>query len=106
MTNVSGKIALNGAHVAGGIVTVNADISVLGNSRVEGGITVKKPSGLFFHVSDAVPQIIIGPGAIVQGNLRFEHKVALYVSDHATVGPVIGATAIPFSGPTPPAPTP
>ena len=106
VTNVSGRITLNDAHVAGGIVTVNADISVLGNSRVEGGITVKKPSGLFFQVSDAVPQIVIGPGAVVQGNLRFEHKVALFVSDHATVGPVSGATAIPFTGPTPPAPAP
>ncbi len=106
LTNVSGKIALNSAHVAGGIVTVNADISVLGSSRVEGGITVKNPSGLFFHASDATPQIVIGPGAVVQGNLRFLHKVALYVSDHATIGPVSGATAIPFAGPTPPVPAP
>ncbi|HUX73883.1 MAG TPA: hypothetical protein VMV25_08360 [Steroidobacteraceae bacterium] len=103
VTNVNGIVTLYSAHVTGGISTVDADISVLGNSVVEGGITVKRPSGLFFHISDAVPRIVIGPGAVVQGELRFRHKVALYVSDKATIGAVSGATAVPFSGPVPPA---
>jgi hypothetical protein len=38
----------------------------------------------------------------VQGDLRFERKVRLLVSDKATIGPVTGATAVPFSGDSPP----
>jgi hypothetical protein len=100
LTNVNGKIGLTAAHVAGGIKTVNGSISIMGNSRVEGGIMVDKPSGFTFNSSD--PVIIIGPGAVVQGDLRFERKVKLYVSDKATIGTVIGATPVPFSGEIPP----
>jgi cytoskeletal protein CcmA (bactofilin family) len=100
LTNVNGKIELTGAHVAGGIKTVNGDISIMGPSRVEGGIMVGKPSGLSFNNNE--PVIIIGPGAVVQGELRFERNVKLYVSDKATIGTVSGATPIPFSGETPP----
>ena len=38
------------------------------------------------------------PGAVVQGDLRFEREVTLYVSDKATIGRVSGATAIIFAG--------
>jgi hypothetical protein len=101
LTNVNGKIELAGAHVGGGIRTVNGSISIMGASHVEGGILVKKASGgLIFNNDD--PVIVIGPGATVQGELRFERKVRLLVSDHATIGTVTGATAETFSGDTPP----
>jgi DUF4097 and DUF4098 domain-containing protein YvlB len=74
LSNVNGKIDLNSAHVAGGIKTVNSED----------------------------PVIIIGPGAVVRGDLIFERKVKLYVSDKATIGTVTGATPIPFSGDNPP----
>ena len=48
------------------------------------------------------PSIIIGPGATVQGELRFERKVRLFVSDRATIGTVTGATAVSFTGDNPP----
>jgi hypothetical protein len=100
LANVNGKIGLSAAHVAGGIKTVNGNISIMGASRVEGGIMVDKPSGIMFNSDD--PVIVIGPGAVVQGDLRFERKVKLYVSDKATIGTVIGATPVSFSGDTPP----
>jgi DUF4097 and DUF4098 domain-containing protein YvlB len=100
LTNVNGKISLTAAHVAAGIKTVNGSMSIMGASRVEGGIVVQMSSGGLFHTED--PLIVIGPGAIVQGELRFERKVRLYVSDRATIGTVSGATAIPFSGDNPP----
>lgn len=100
LTNVNGKIRLTAAHVGGGIKTVNAGISITGASRVENGIMVDKPSGIMFNSKE--PMIVIGPGATVQGDLRFERTVKLYVSDKATIGTVIGATAVPFSGETPP----
>jgi DUF4097 and DUF4098 domain-containing protein YvlB len=102
LSNVNGMITLTGAHVAGGIRTINGSMSITGASHVEGGILVKQPSGLVVETSRDVPRIVIGPGATVQGELRFERTVQLYVSDKATIGTVTGATPIPFTGDTPP----
>jgi DUF4097 and DUF4098 domain-containing protein YvlB len=99
--NVNGKIELTGAHVAAGIKTVNGDIAIFGASQVEGGILVQKTNELI-HFGSGMPRIEIGPGATVQGDLRFEREVKLYVSDKATIGPVTGATPIAFTGNTPP----
>ena len=102
LSNVNGKITLVSAHVAGGIKTVSGSMSITGGSRVEGGILVQKPSGEMLSILHEVPQIVIGPGATVQGELRFERTVKLYVSDKATIGTVTGATPIPFTGDNPP----
>jgi cytoskeletal protein CcmA (bactofilin family) len=95
-TNVNGGINLDHAHVGGDITTVNADIEIGTDSVVDGGITVKKPTGITF--GKEVPRIVIGPGAKVKGTMRFEREVKLYVSDTATIGAVEGATAEKFSG--------
>jgi DUF4097 and DUF4098 domain-containing protein YvlB len=100
VSNVNGKISLSSAHVGGGITTVGGDILIYGASHVEGGIHVEKPGGL--QLISKVPSIEIGPGATVQGELKFDREVRLYVSDKATIGPVTGATAIPFTGDTAP----
>lgn len=100
--NVNGKISLTAAHVAGGISTVSGDIKIMGASHVEGGILVKRQSGFGFSFGEDIPRIVIGPGATVQGDLRFERKVRLFVSDKATIGNVTGATAVPFTGDSPP----
>ncbi len=102
LANVNGAITLNSAHVGGGIKTVNGSMNIKGASRVEGGILVQKSSGGLIQWAREVPRIVIGPGATVQGELRFERTVKLYVSDRATVGAVTGATPIPFTGETPP----
>jgi cytoskeletal protein CcmA (bactofilin family) len=98
LSNVNGSIHLTAAHVAGGIKTVNGSMNIVGASHVEGGILVQKPSGSFRQDE---PQIVIGPGATVQGELRFERPVKLFVSDKATIGAVSGATPITFSGDSP-----
>ncbi len=102
LSNVNGKITLTAAHVGGVIKTIDGGIDISGASRVEGGILVEKASGMFMQMFRNVPRIVIGPGAAVLGNLRFEHTVKLFVSDKATIGAVSGATPIPFSGDTPP----
>jgi len=99
--NVNGSIVLTDAHVRGGLRTVAGNIDVVSGSRVEGGILVEKSSG-WFNMNPRKPRIVIGPGAVVQGELRFERDVQLYVSDTATVGPITGATPIRFSGDNPP----
>jgi hypothetical protein len=102
LSNVNGKITVTAAHVAEGIKTINGSMSITGASHVEGGILVKKPSGEMFQIVRKIPRIVIGPGATVQGELRFERTVQLYVSDKATIGPVTGATPVAFSGENPP----
>jgi hypothetical protein len=105
--NVNGQIELTGAHVGGGVRTVGGDINIEGDSRVEGGILVEKGGSWFgfgwWNSHPRKPRIVIGPGAVVQGDLRFEREVQLYVSDKASVGPISGATPIRFSGEKPPA---
>jgi hypothetical protein len=98
--NVNGSIVLTGAHVAGGLHTVGGDIDITDGSHVEGGILVER-SGGWFNWNPRKPRIVIGPNSIVQGDLRFERDVDLYISDKATTGPIIGATAVRFSGEKP-----
>jgi hypothetical protein len=74
---------------------------------VENGIRVKRSfclcinAGVFSNPRVANPRVVIGPGAVVQGPLVFERKVTLYVSDTATIGDVVGATSVRFSGLSP-----
>jgi DUF4097 and DUF4098 domain-containing protein YvlB len=102
LSNVNGKITLTAAHVGGGIKTVNGSMNITGASHVEGGILVGKSSTELVQIVQHLPRIVIGPGATVQGELRFERPVQLFVSDKATIGTVTGATPIPFTGETPP----
>lgn len=101
VANVNGDIELTAARVGGGLRTVDGDINVLGDSHVDNGIIIRK-SHSWFSWSSSTPKVVIGPGAVVQGELRFERKVQLYVSDKATIGPVTGATVQRFSGEHPP----
>jgi hypothetical protein len=101
LSNVNGEISLDGAHVGGGIETVNADITLDGGAKVEGGILVKKPRMGWHSSNDKIPTIVIGPNAVVQGPLTFEHEVKLYVSSSAKVGKIEGATPQSFSGSAP-----
>jgi cytoskeletal protein CcmA (bactofilin family) len=102
LSNVNGSIALEAAHVGGGIETTTGDIDIGANSRVEGGILVNKSNeGWVSFSSPKIPRVVIGPGAVVKGTLRFEREVKLYVSDHATIGAVQGATVNKFTGEKP-----
>ncbi|HSY07776.1 MAG TPA: hypothetical protein VK820_04475 [Steroidobacteraceae bacterium] len=106
LTNVNGRIVLQAAHVGGGIKTVNGNMDIGSNSHVDGGILVQREGTNFFWFfhwgSSDTPRIVIGPGAVVQGSLRFERPVHLFVSDSATIGPVTGAAVVKFSGESPP----
>jgi cytoskeletal protein CcmA (bactofilin family) len=103
VSNVMGDIRIEDAHVGRGIKTVAGDIEIVGKSHVEGGIAVEKPSGQLPSTRDKPPHIVIGPGVIVQGELRFERPVRLDVSNRASIGPVVGATPVTFTGDEPPA---
>lgn len=99
--NVNGRISLEEAQVGGGLKTTNGDILVGAGSRVRGGILVEKPNTRWFSRRNRPPEIVIGPNAVVEGELRFEHEVKLYVSETAQIGRIEGATPIKFSGAQP-----
>jgi len=102
LSNVNGKISLTGGHVIGRIKTVSGNISITGGSHVDGGILVEGSSSGLLKIGSDVPRVLIGPGSSVLGELRFERKVDLYVSDKATIGTVSGATPVTFTGDSPP----
>jgi cytoskeletal protein CcmA (bactofilin family) len=101
LANVNGGIRVTAAHVGGDVETVTGGIEIGPDAHVDGGVIVHKE-----HSSDSEtrspPRIVIGPGSVVKGPLRFERPVELYVSDRATIGPVEGATPVRFSGDRPP----
>lgn len=101
LTNVNGAIRLGAAHVGGDITTVNGGMDIGPDAQVDGGILVRKNHHSDDSDSREPPRIVIGPGSVVKGTLKFERAVKLYVSDRATIGPVEGATPIRFSGDRP-----
>ena len=100
--NVNGGIGLVGTTVGGGIRTVRGDVTIGVGSHVKGGLRVEKPRGNFNPDRQRPPRIVIGPDAVVEGALVFEHPVALYVHRTAKTGPVSGASAKTFDTPTAP----
>jgi len=74
-----------------------------GSGRI---FVVEKPgkSG-WFNKDTRVPTVIVGPGCRVEGTLRLEREVKLYISESASVGAVEGVMsmddAIRFSGDRP-----
>ena len=103
ISTVNGAIGLVDTDLGGGIETVNGDVTVGAGSHVKGGIHVEKPSGTGMQWGkQRIPRIVIGPNAVVDGPLVFERDVVLYVHDSARIGSVRGATATPYSTPTPP----
>src|SRR5690606_41409754 len=67
-------------------------------SHVRGRVHYEKPQSTFPLGTRRTPRVIIGPGAVVDGPLVFEHEVELFVHDTARTGTVTGATAQAHSG--------
>lgn len=104
VSTVSGGIGLVGTEVTGDVQTVSGDVTVGVGSHVHGNLRVRKSSGtgwIRFGTS-RTPRIVIGPDAVVDGSLEFEHEVTLYVHETARTGAITGATATPFSTPRAP----
>ncbi len=100
---VNGGIGLVDTDVAGGIETVNGDITVGVRSHVTGGIHYEKPTKQWISLGKPkLPRVVIGPHARVDGPLVFERPVVLYVHATARTGPITGATAVRYDGAKPP----
>ena len=99
--NVNGDIRLRAAHLSQGLRTVNGDMNIGADSRIDGGILVEKSNSWFNFGTSTPPRVVIGPRVVVKGSLVFEREVELFVSDTATVGEIKGATPVRFSGENP-----
>jgi len=114
IATVNGGITIRRTEVKGGIHTVSGDIVVGARSTVHGGLLVEKPkdesgwnsltitAGKIVDRKKRIPRIVIGPNAIVEGELRFEREVELFVHPTARIGKVIGAIAKPYTDTLPP----
>jgi hypothetical protein len=99
---VNGAIGIVDTDVSGNIETVNGDVTVGVGSHVRGGLHYSKNHSFITFGKQRIPRVIIGPNAQVDGPLRFEREVVLYVHSTAKTGAITGATAIRFDTPTPP----
>lgn len=91
LSTVNGKILIYQSNITGDVSTVNGDITVGTHSHIHGGITVDKPTG-FSWGKQRKPRILIGPNAVVMGELVFKREVELIVHSSAKIGKVTGAT--------------
>lgn len=103
LVNINGGISVDGARVGGGLRTVNASIKLDHGATIDGGILMKKPKGTFVLSDSRPPRVVIGRDVTVNGTLKFEREVRLYVSDKAAhVGTIEGATPVTYQGDNPP----
>jgi len=106
VSNVNGKIELSGAEVGGDVGTVTGNVDVIDGTVVKGDLIVDKPNSWGWgNNKNRKPRIVIGPGSTIEGVIKLEHEVELYVSTTASVGGVTGVMsmddAVRFSGKKP-----
>lgn len=105
VATVNGRIDLDHTTVGGQVHTVSGDVIVGEGSLVRGGLLVEKPHGMSWSWNKpTIPRIVIGPNAEVQGELRFEREVELFVHTTAKIGKVTGATPRSYTDRLPPRP--
>jgi len=91
VSTVSGGIELDGAEVGGSITTRNGDIELTDGSRVHGNINVKQKNDSGWNWGKDEPiEVRICATCVVDGELRFDRPVDLYVQPGAKIGKVIG----------------
>jgi cytoskeletal protein CcmA (bactofilin family) len=91
VSTVSGEIDLEGAEVGGSLNTHNGDIELSDGAHVRGNIHVRKKNDTGRSWGKDEPnEVRICATCVVDGELRFERPVDLYVAPGAKIGKVIG----------------
>lgn len=93
----NGRVRLTGVDVRF-VSTANGPIELLDGTHVRDGLEVRPVRGT---TPDEPPRIIIGRDVVVDGPLRFEREVELWVHESARIGEVEGAEARVYSGDRP-----
>jgi hypothetical protein len=101
--NVNGDIELIASEVGGDVSTVSGDVDLSEQAVIRGNLVVEKPTSMgWFKKDRRDPTITIGPGSRVEGVIRVEREVKLFISESASVGGVEGVRslddAVRFSG--------
>lgn len=93
----NGAIEAEAATIRGSLRGGGGDITLRG-TQVTGDIRIGPArKRLFGGGNKALPRIVLGPGAVVEGDLVFEREVELFVHVDAKIGEVAGAVAKPFT---------
>jgi len=95
VSTVSGEIEINGAEVAGKVVTSNGDIELSDGARVLGGIHVRKnkSSNWGWGKNEPIKVHVCGT-CVVDGELKFDREVELRVDQGGKIGRVTGDEVI------------
>ncbi len=103
LRNVNGTVTIEGAHVVGQLRTSTGSISTGSGARLDGGILVDEDRSNWELFAWGTPRVVIGPGTVVTGPMKFRRKVNLFISDRAAVaGPIEGAVPTTYRGDAPP----
>jgi DUF4097 and DUF4098 domain-containing protein YvlB len=95
VSNVNGSIELRGGEVGGDLETTSGDVELSDGAVVLGDLVVEKPANEgWFDGMRRDPRVVIGPGCRVDGTLRLEREVRLFISDSAIVGGVEGVMSM------------
>ena len=108
VSNVNGEITIEGTEIGGNLSTVTGDILLTQDSVLRGDLIIEKPGSSWGWGRDKErdkPQIVIGPGTKIVGEIIAEHEIELFVSNTAEIGGVSGKAsmdqAVRFSGDRP-----
>ncbi|WP_147306727.1 MULTISPECIES: hypothetical protein [unclassified Wenzhouxiangella] len=99
VSSVNGSIEMRDSR-AESLVTNNSSIMLDEGAFIAGALTVRKSQGINFNAGSP-PKIVIGREVTVEGPLKFERDVELFVHETATVGEITGAEAVHYSGDEP-----
>lgn len=98
-----GSIDAHGALVTGRLETVSGHIRLSGTTHVNHGIVLSLPDPESEDADEKrLPEVVIGPGVVVEGRIVARRGGTLRVSRKATIGPVEGITVQWFDGAAPP----
>jgi DUF4097 and DUF4098 domain-containing protein YvlB len=93
--NVNGTIELSGAEVGGDLETVNGDVELMDGAILRGDLVIEEPGNWGWKKQkNRKPRVIIGPGSVVEGTIRLEREVELFISESASVGGVSGVMSM------------
>jgi len=98
ITTINGEIEARGSEIGGDVSNVHGDMLLTDGSLVNGRVIVRDEKGT---VGSEVPRIVIGPNTRVMGGMEFERPVKLYLHDSASVGEIVGADPVRFTGDRP-----
>lgn len=96
ITSVNGRIEMRGARAAS-LVTNNSSVLLDEGTVIAGELRIRKSKGINFNAGSP-PKIVIGRDVTVEGPLKFEREVELFVHESASVGEITGAEAATYSG--------